>query len=182
MKAYSTIRNELSEQIMASLVTCKVCKKEHSDDVKRCPSCGAKYSRPITQRPLAILAVALTGFIAYKCTSGFDEISRKSAETESAKSPEQKQREQAANLEENIKMDALAGCEVLVEKALKDPSSFAPERDQYRTNLKAGKGSVTLIYRAKNSFGAVVPGATQCQFEVTSGSNTRIISRKEIKR
>ena len=167
---------------MASLVSCIVCKKEHSDDVKRCPSCGAKYSKPLTQRPLVILALALTAFIAYRCSTGLKEATQKQAVTESAKSPEQKQREQAANLEENIKMDALAGCEVLVEKTLKDPSSFAPERDQYRTNLKAGKGSVTLIYRAKNSFGAVVPGATQCQFEVTSGSSTRIVSSKEIKR
>ena len=166
---------------MASLVTCKVCKKEHSDDVSKCPHCGAKYSKPLTKRPFAIAVALLFGFIAYKCTSVSDEISRKSAATEAAKSPEQKQREQAANLEENIKMDALAGCEVLVEKALKDPSSFTPERDQYRSNLKSGKGSVTLVYRAKNSFGAVVPGSTQCQFEVTSGSSTRIISSKEIK-
>ncbi len=56
---------------MASLVTCKVCKKEHSDDVKRCPHCGAKYSKPLSKRPFAILMMGLTGFIFYQCASVF---------------------------------------------------------------------------------------------------------------
>ena len=166
---------------MASLVTCKLCKKEHSDDVKRCPSCGAKYSKPLSKRPFAIVVMALTGFIFYQCTSVFQSASSRIDAAEAAKSPEQKQREQQERLIESTKSDAVAGCEVLIKKALKDPSSFAPERDDYRSTLNDGKGSVTLIYRAKNSFGAVVPGVTQCQFEVTTGSSTRIISTKEVK-
>lgn len=167
---------------MASLVTCKVCKKEHSDDVKRCPHCGAKYSKPLSKRPFAIVMMALTGFIFYQCTSVFQSASSRIDAAEAAKSPEQKQREQQEKLVESTKFDAIAGCEVLVKKSLKDPSSFAPDRDQYLASLKDGKGAVTLVYRAKNSFNAVVPGATQCQYEVTSGSSTRVTSVKEIKR
>ena len=55
---------------MASLVTCKVCKKEHSNDVQRCPSCGAKYSKPISQRPFALVMLAIFGVMVFSAVLG----------------------------------------------------------------------------------------------------------------
>ena len=55
---------------MASLVTCKVCKKEHSDDVTRCPSCGAKYSKPLTKRPFALVMLAIFGVLVFSTVLG----------------------------------------------------------------------------------------------------------------
>ena len=55
---------------MASLVMCKVCKKEHSDDVNRCPSCGAKYSKPLTKRPFALLMLAVFGVLVVSAVMG----------------------------------------------------------------------------------------------------------------
>lgn len=57
---------------MASLVTCQVCKKEHSDDVKRCPHCGAKYSKPFTKRPFAKLMAGAFGLIVFSCVSALN--------------------------------------------------------------------------------------------------------------
>ena len=55
---------------MASLVTCKVCKKEHSDDVSRCPHCGAKYSKPLTKRPFALVMLAIFGVMVFSAVLG----------------------------------------------------------------------------------------------------------------
>ena len=60
-----------------------------------------------------------------------------------------------------------------VAKRMKDPKSMDIDRDQTRIKLNNGSGSVTIFYRAKNSFGAVVPGASRCDFTVR-GTNTQI--------
>lgn len=167
---------------MASLVTCKVCKKEHSDDVKRCPSCGAKYSKPILKRPVLIVFLAFFAFIVFKCTSGMEEAGRSRDIHESTKTPEQRAAERKAADETATKQDAAIGCEIMVKKSMKDPSSFDIDSDATRGTLKNGKGAVTIFYRAKNSFAAIVPGATECKFVVTSGTSTQITATTQIRR
>lgn len=161
---------------MASLVTCKVCKKEHSDDVKRCPHCGAKYSPSVKNGAVAIVLLVISAMILIKCSEDTKKA-QKSVPVEAVIPPAPKPFD-----ENEAKIDAGIGCELVAEKAMKDPSSFNIDRDATRASYKDGKGMVTIYYRAKNSFGAITPGAMQCKFEVTTGTNTRIVSAKELKR
>lgn len=55
---------------MATLVTCKLCKKEHSDDVARCPSCGVKYNKPLSKRPFALAVLGIFGFMVFTAVVG----------------------------------------------------------------------------------------------------------------
>lgn len=57
----------------ATLVVCKVCKKEHADDVARCPHCGTKYSKPMSKRPVAILVAVTFGLLLFSCISRIQE-------------------------------------------------------------------------------------------------------------
>jgi len=159
---------------MTQLTACAVCKKEHADDVKRCPHCGAKYNKPITKRPLAIIMVAVVGYVAYSCSSTIDQSSRRAAAIEDAKSPEQKAADrQAATIAETLN-DAYAGCQVATERGalFKDPKSIEWDPTQQRGNIE--KKTVTGVVRAKNSFGAIVPQSIVCTFEITTGTTTRI--------
>lgn len=159
---------------MATLTTCTVCKKQHSDDVKRCPHCGAIYSKPITQRPFAIFMIVATGYIVYSCTMAFDEASTRIAASEAAKTPEQKASEKLAADRQATLEDAYLGCQVAAERkaVFKNPKSIEWDSTQMRGSLD--KKLVGGTVRATNSFGAVVAQAVTCTFEITNGTSTRI--------
>lgn len=159
---------------MATLTTCTVCKKQHSNDVKRCPHCGAKYSKPITQRPFAIFMIAAAGYIVYSCTTAFDEASTRIAATEAAKTPEQKAREKKIADDNATLEDAYLGCQIAAERraVFKNPKSIEWDASQQRGNLD--KKLVGGTVRATNSYGAVVAQSITCGFEITSGTSTRI--------
>lgn len=169
---------------MAGLGTCRTCNGVVAYGAKACPHCGQSdpAPTPITKRPFAMIVLGifglLVGFTVLGSMAGRDDVTP-APPVKAARvltDPERK-----AARDEAIGEDAAAGCAVQVEKAMKDPASLQLDHDKTRMNLKADGGTVTIYYRAKNSFAAVVPGATRCTFELNGGTNTRITKLTEVK-
>lgn len=119
-----------------ALIACHECKQQISSEAKSCPQCGAK-PKGGGGGAVGIVMVVIVGFITYSCAfSGSESAPKSAAETQ-------------ADKELNT---AIAAARVLKGRS-KDPSSFAVE-----SFLIFSGGDTCYEYRAKNSFGAVVPG------------------------
>lgn len=128
-----------------ALVKCKECGAQVSSKAKSCPSCGASVKSSLGCGGL-LGAIILGAIILGAASSIINSVTPKPQLTEEQKAAEQK-------AGQRIKV-ASAGA-IILKKHMKDPDSF-----KLVSALVIEKtGAVCYEYRAKNSFGAVVPGS-----------------------
>lgn len=131
-----------------ALVQCHECGKDVSTEAKTCPACGAKVRKPPKQVSRQTLFV-LGGVVLIMVFASMGANQRK-AETEAAKTPEQRAQEQK---EKDQNGRAAIGA-VALKKAMKDPKSFS-----LTSALVMADGTACYDYRAMNSFGASLPSS-----------------------
>lgn len=122
-----------------ALIKCKECGKDISSEAKVCPSCG--IAPPKRTSMITIAAVGLMGIYMVKCT--YDEAS---------KGPEPPPQKSAATIQADKELNVAIAYGKVIKKATKDPASFKME-----SFLIFPGGAACYEYRAKNSFGAIVP-------------------------
>lgn len=124
-----------------TLILCKECKKQVSDEAKTCPSCGAAVPKPMSRWKWLVLG--LFTIVVAKC-----------ALTERIEKPAEPPLS-AAQIEEINRKEAEFQFGViatkLVKNSLKNPASF----EFIDAGVVAG-GALCLTYRATNSFNAVI--------------------------
>lgn len=142
-----------------ALIACHECKNPVSSEAPACPHCGAKPRKPAKGiSPLAFIAVVVAGYAVFA-------LALNGAADSTGNRPAKSTADAQADKELNL---AIAAGSVL-KKYAKDPSSFKME-----SFLIFPGGATCYEYRAKNSFGAIVPG--KAVFEppgtmLTSGSD-----------
>lgn len=123
-----------------ALVTCHECKAQISSEAAACPQCGAKPKSGISG--FGIVLLAIVGAIAYSCSSNTMVTAGKSP-------PPTKS---AAEIQADKELNTAIAAGAVLKRAAKDPSSFKME-----SFLIYPGGATCYEYRAKNSFGAIVP-------------------------
>lgn len=124
-----------------ALLKCKECGNQVSSEATACPACGAKPPATTSILTWIVAGIALVGVL--QCASR--EVSSPSQPPARVKSEAEKK----ADADINIAI----GIGRVLKKSSKDPSSFKMESFIIYPN-----GSACYEYRAKNSFGALVPG------------------------
>lgn len=125
-----------------ALITCTECGKEASDQAKACPHCGAtKFKPEAAPKPASRLAwfigaVVLIGIVM-------------SAANPPPPPPEETPEQKAQNTRINVGATGAA----MLKKSAKDPESFS-----LTSAVVYGNGFTCYEYRAKNSYGAILPG------------------------
>lgn len=128
-----------------ALVKCHECKNEVSSDAKNCPKCGATVRKPTS---LFVKILAILFCIGFLLSLFSTSSSTHTPTSEPVKTPEQ----QAADAKRTAQLQFAAMGAVTLKKAMKDPDSFD------LTKLQVTKtGYACYIYRAKNSFRAILP-------------------------
>jgi hypothetical protein len=139
-----------------ALITCHECSAKISDAAVACPQCGAKPKKKTSLTTWIIGAVALAFMV--KCTTDIQKAENNAPPAKSAA-------ERAADADLN---KGIAAGKML-KAAAKDPSSFKME-----SFLTFSGGATCYEYRAKNSFGAIVPGKA-----VFDGNQTLLTSDRD---
>jgi len=121
-----------------ALITCHECKQQISSEAKVCPQCGAKPKKSIGIG--GIVLVAIVGVLAYSCAGG-------GGGSASSKKPKS-----AAEIQADKELNTAIAAGRVLKKQAKDPSSFKME-----SFVLFPGGGACYEYRAKNSFGAIVP-------------------------
>jgi hypothetical protein len=121
-----------------ALITCRECKQQVSSEAKACPHCGAKPRKQVGAGT-ALLVIAVLCVIAYNVSSGVDPTPAAAAPT-------------AASRKADLELNAAIAAGRMLKRSAKDPSSFKME-----SFLIFPGGAACYEYRAKNSFGALVP-------------------------
>ena len=158
-----------------ALITCIECNAQVSDQAKACPHCGTTKFKP--EKPKAktnlpkLIGISIVTLIAIAVVTSIVQGIQARSEAESAalaeaaKTPEQRAKdakaraEQQANAakaeaEEKAQLTLTSYAAGRLRTAAKDPTSFV------LTAAYAGQnGSGCLEYRAKNSFGAILPAS-----------------------
>lgn len=135
-----------------AMIKCHECGKEISSSAKTCPNCGVKPKKSVGIVGIAFALFA--GFILFKCTLGVEESSRRTAEREAAKTPEQRAAEATARANEELRVTAAMRTQKLVREHAKNPASLQFEQ----LGISERGDTICGRYRATNSFNAVVPG------------------------
>lgn len=136
-----------------ALIKCHECGNEVSTEAKVCPKCGAKVVVPKTKKPTSTSTkvIGVLGVIAVIAViSSTKQQNEQLAEAKSNLTPEQK----AANAKRDAQLQWAAMGAIDLKKHMKDPEAF-DLTSLYVT--KSGYGCYE--YRAKNSFGAILPSS-----------------------
>lgn len=137
-----------------ALFKCVECGNEVSTTAKTCPKCGAKVTapkKPASKLWLALGAVVIGGMvIGAMRPTGADG----SASPGPAKSPEQLAKDKAASAKRDEQLQAAAAGAAALKGAMKDPTAF-----ELTSLVVKPNGVGCYEYRAKNSFGAIMPGS-----------------------
>lgn len=156
-----------------ALIKCKECGAQISTTAKACPKCGASPPRQTSGCAwIALLFVGIpmiAGIIYQGAVTPEREAAAavKEAKRVALLSPAQKASElQAARI-----YSAKGACRIYVKESLKDPNS-AEFMGYGKTSSSDDGGvvSVSVSYRAKNSFGALVPAAFSCTVKLSGES------------
>lgn len=142
-----------------ALVICQECKREVSTDAKACPNCGAKVRTP--KKPMSMLMKVLLGLfgvgvVAAMLTEGNrqDDIKKVEGQRVASMSPEQKEAEKVAKIKRDSQLQMAGAGALTIKKAMKDPEAF-----ELKSLIVKPNGTACYEYRAKNSFGAILPGS-----------------------
>lgn len=148
-----------------ALIKCKECGAKVSTTAKACPQCGAsapKQTSGCAWIALIFFGIPMIAGIAYQASTGparKAEEAAKEAQRVAALSPEQK----AEELRNSRVYSGKSACRINAKEVMKDPSSA--EFVGYGSATASTDGStvsVPVTYRAKNSFGAIVPSTVIC--------------------
>lgn len=121
-----------------ALAKCKECGGQVSTEAKACPACGAP---PPKQTSTATLVIgAIFALVVASCVA--HQVDRPAAGQKSA-----------AEKQEDADLGRAIAAGRVLKKGMKDPASFKVE-----SFVSYPGGAACYEYRAKNSFGAVVPG------------------------
>lgn len=133
-----------------ALKKCKECGNEVSTSAKACPKCGAKVVKSVG--PIGIIFALMVGFVAYSCSSVMNGISRHPTEQ---RTPAQTAAAQEEYQADKRRFDQAYDVAKTIRRNAKDPSSVT-----FNSIAVSGDADIVcVIFRAKNSFGAIVPGA-----------------------
>lgn len=141
-----------------ALIKCPDCGREVSTTAGKCPQCGAKIKKP--KKPFSKLAalflLLFVGFFIYMSM----QADRRKADDkaaadskEAALTPEQRGQEKADTAKRDSQLQLGAQGALTLKHAAKDPEAF-----ELRKAVVKIDGATCYSYRAKNSFGAVMPG------------------------
>lgn len=142
---------------MATLIRCKACSAQVSDEAPTCPHCGQPFRPPRAPRKqaggCAIVFVIAGGFVLYALLSGG------APATPAAKADPR---------------DALGyACQQFVKPTLNDPASadFEDNRKAVVVPDSHQPDTYTVIFngRAKNGFGALMPAKFGCSIRIADG-------------
>lgn len=149
---------------MGKLVPCKTCKKQIDLTAKSCPHCGVRSPGTTSSGCLPIILVAFMGIVFVIFLGG---------QPAAPRTPEE-QREQQIRKGFSAFDGSHRKLESLVKETLKDPSSY----DHVKTTFvdQGTKLTVYMTYRAKNSFGAIVPGVIVAETSL-EGDVIRVIGQ-----
>ena len=152
-----------------ALISCKACGKEISRNAKACPHCGEPP--PKRTSLVAWLVLGLMVYAGVQCSTLMNTTSRPT-------SPEREAERERERKAEQFLTDARIDCQFAIRKYLKDPDS-AKYEDEHTApvTVTGSQVIVTMLVRAKNSFGAVMPQRFRCEGEVI---NQKIHMRKVI--
>jgi len=128
-----------------ALIICHECGKEVSNEAKNCPHCGAKVKKSASLTKKII--VGLIGIIFFSALITEQQQNEKSTAKADA-SPEQK----AATAKRDAQLQFAAMGAVDIKKSMKDPEAF-----ELKSLYVTLSGYSCYEFRAKNSFGAVLP-------------------------
>lgn len=143
-----------------SLVACHECGKEVSTEAKTCPSCGAKVQKPKKKTSRATLVVAVV--VGLGAVMAVSESAKKTNER-----PPLTEAEKRANDARDRQLQLAGGVALSLKKAAKDPTVF-----ELTSALVHSDGAACYEYRAKNSFGAILPG------EAVLSTNGKVLVRE----
>lgn len=138
------------------IVKCRECGKDVSTEAKTCPSCGVKVKKP-TSRVVKLIGLAFIVAVIGTAITGnnspqpqqSDESSRRASLT-----PEQRAAEDAAKTKRDAQLQIAAAVALRLKNATKDPAAF-----ELITLIVKPDGTACYEYRAKNSFGAILPSS-----------------------
>src|SRR5665213_2827938 len=138
-----------------ALIKCGECGRDISNTAKACPQCGAKIKKSVSPI-VAVFIVGMGACIIYGVINGNQQQQDK-RDTETARAaaltPEQQAQESAARLKRGAQLTAGARGAWIIKHAAKDPEAF-----ELRSAVVKSAGATCYEYRAKNSYGAVLPG------------------------
>lgn len=131
-----------------SLIKCRECGNDVSTEAKTCPKCGVKVKKPMSRTMKWVL-----GFLGVSVVAGIISSKQQQDAFEQAKAnqtPEQK----VAEAKRDAQLQWAAMGAMQLKKTMKDPRAFD------LTSLYVTKnGHGCYDYRAKNSFGAILPSS-----------------------
>jgi DNA-directed RNA polymerase subunit RPC12/RpoP len=128
-----------------SILACYECNKEVSDKAAACPHCGATAKAKAKAKGVSlggVIFVLIVGAVLFSCVRGMKD--GPGAAQPAAKS--------AAATQADAELNRAIAVGSLLKKSSKDPSSF-----KVNSFVIFPGGVACYEYRAKNSFGAIVP-------------------------
>lgn len=158
---------------MSNLTDCKTCGQRIAKTAKICPACGAKHQYTSPEATLFAL-VLIGGVMLYSWISDLiPEAPKPPLSASEQQAHEERQADRAAERErENKESHALAACQVLLERSLRNPDSLKWDSLHKRKVLHNSTGiRVARGYSAENLFGGRNRGLIVCQFD----QNNRLI-------
>lgn len=141
-----------------ALIKCGECGNDVSTEAKTCPKCGAKVKY---KKPTSRTAKVLGGLLAISVIGGMiasqdaaDTRKAVDAASQAAMTPEQKAQKDAAKAKRSAQIQQAAAGALTLKRGMKDPAAF----ELTSLDLKPD-GTACYEYRAKNSYGAILPSS-----------------------
>lgn len=153
-----------------SLIKCHECASQVSTEAKHCPQCGASVRKPISLWRL--LLILLIGAVAYRCTSTVNDIETRSRTSEAAMTPEQRVATEKLKREADKRFSLARSAVRALKQQVKDPASLKVDS----IHVDEPGDLACVVYRARNSFNAVVPGLFA--FDGSTGTDNQKVVTK----
>lgn len=142
-----------------AIIQCKECKHEVSSEAKSCMNCGVKLRPP--KKPMSLLMKIFLGVIGLGFLASFIGSNNKNHDSKKAEeqrvaalTPQQVEAEKAAKLKRDTQLQLAGAGAVALKRAMKDPEAF-----ELKSLVVKPNGVACYEYRAKNSFGAILPAS-----------------------
>ncbi|HEY3432528.1 MAG TPA: hypothetical protein VGK09_08270 [Rhodocyclaceae bacterium] len=137
-----------------ALINCKECNAQVSTEAKSCPHCGAKVSFKKPVSLLVKLFLIALGIGIVGATIDSNRVKEAREQAEAAKSPQQKVKEESDRKKHEVLIQwGIAGA-MQLKNGMKDPATF-----ELTSLYLTPTDFACYEYRAKNSFGAILPSS-----------------------
>ena len=158
--AKGRIPGQLQQGQLMSLIKCGECGREVSSTAKACPQCGAKVKKVKVKKPVSKITAVFVVLIGVAIIIGVINSNQHQTDAQDAAAarvaaltPEQRAQETADRKKRDDQVTAGAQGAYVLKHAAKDPEAF-----ELRSAVVKHDGATCYNYRAKNAFGAVMPG------------------------